>query len=126
MALRYDYINISRHFEWTNMKFKFRFIIVNLIFLIITSSSFAIERYKSTEETLTDPHRDVKCQCDANKDPCCIPPTGTSSRAVDERPDKTTDVAKCLCDPKTDPCCKKVEGTERKNNHGKENNQNKK
>jgi hypothetical protein len=98
------------------MNLKFRFIIFKLIVILCSTSSFAGERSRSPDKPLADPHKEVTCKCDANRDPCCIPPTGSSSQGVDESKDKTTDVNKCKCDPKNDPCCKKVEGTKR-NNH---------
>ena len=92
---------------------KFIKILGFLVLSIFQINAFGQERYPSNN-TLTDINPNAVCKCDANNDPCCIPPVGTSSNKVDEAPNKQLgDTAKCKCDPTNDPCCKKMEGTKK-------------
>jgi hypothetical protein len=85
--------------------------IATFIFLIISTSYTFASSGRYPTDNAVDSKTTSECQCDADKDPCCIPPVGKSSTKIDKAKDKTTDVSQCKCDPKLDPCCKKIEGT---------------
>lgn len=93
---------------------------IKLLFLLSLTISGPIsahkERYPDPEKELDVvaivEHDKIKCKCDPTDDPCCHPPTGTSSNRVkSHRHMHATDVAECQCDTDTDPCCKRMPGT---------------